>query len=157
MSIVVVSAGILVTTSGQGLFILALCWGIWCLRGIKTRDFKKLVGFLIVLIVLLSSYDFDRTIGRIITQDELNAIDARSGGYLMISQLDESQLLFGVGYGNYDEEYYYSSFAEIIFCLGYFGLALVVLMYLVAFFRGRTYQKILVLSSLFAPSTESEM
>ena len=151
-SAIVVTLGILCTTSGQGLFVLILCWGVWYLRSMKDLNYKQLIIGVLGLALILTYFDLSFTIDRIFTNDEMNAIDARSGGYEMIKKLPIENMIVGNGYGNYDETVYYSSFAEIIFCTGFTGLVLVIVMYLRAFHRGNLFQKMLVLSSFILMS-----
>ena len=47
-----VTLGILFTTSGQGLTVLAACWGIWFLRSAKKLNFKSIVIFLCALLII---------------------------------------------------------------------------------------------------------
>lgn len=145
---VVVTAGMLVTTSGQALLVIALCWGIWGAMQLKSKNFGGIVIVLICAFLLVKNIDVGYTISRITTDEELNALDARSTGYDMVKEMPPVKLLFGNGYGNYDETIYYSSFAEIIFCTGIIGLLLVLFFYLILFARGNFYQRVLVLASL---------
>ena len=144
--IAILSLGILVTTSGQGLIILAVCWGLWFLRNLKELKIGMIAFSIIFFIVVLSYFDVFATIERVIDNSgNLNAVDARSGGYDIIKATPKSDLIFGYGFGNYDETIYYSSFAEIIFCTGFVGLFLVLLLYFKAFVKGIRFQKILEL------------
>ncbi|MBO4570516.1 MAG: hypothetical protein J5699_01155 [Bacteroidales bacterium] len=144
----VLTIGILVSTSGQGLLVIALCWGIWGITQIKSRNIAGIIIAALCAVLFFKNFDMEYSLSRITTEDELNAVDARSGGYDMVKELSGTALLFGNGYGNYDETIYYSSFAEILFCTGIIGLALVILFYAILFIKGIRYQRVLVLASL---------
>lgn len=147
IKLLVVSVGIVVTTSGQGLAVLILCWLIWLLRQIKNLRLARCFFFAGIFLLIYYGFDFQYTIDRIFTTDELNAVDARAGGYEMIQSVSLENLITGHGFGNYDERIYFSSFAEIIFCTGYIGALLVLIMYIGFFVRGIFFQRMLVLSS----------
>lgn len=142
-----VSLGILITTSGQGLAVLSVCWGIWFMRQMKKFNMKAIVLFLILITFLIINFDLYRIVERVTTQDEFNAIDARSGGYDLIKTLSWKELILGFGFGNYDTSIYYSSLAEIIFCTGYVGLFFIFMMYFRAYKEGALFQKVLVIAS----------
>ncbi len=148
LSAMIITLGIVVSTSGQGLFIIAICWGIWGLRQMRSQRITGLLIILICSFLFLRSYDLNYTISRITTNEELNAVDARSGGYELVKELPGNSIVFGTGYGNYVESIYYSSFAEILFCTGIVGLLIVLLFYLSLFIKGSLFQKVLVISSL---------
>ena len=151
--VLVVSLGILVTTSGQGLAVLSICWAYWFLISLKKLNFGLITFAIILLIVILKHFEVYDTIERVIdSSSNFNAVDARSGGYDMIKALPVTSLIFGFGYGNYDETVYYSSFADIIFCTGYIGLIFVGWMYFRLFINGVRFQKMLVLMSLLLMS-----
>lgn len=142
------SLGMIITTSGQGLTVLAVCWGLWFLRSVRKFNLSSLFVFAVIFIFLLSHFDFNSTIDRVTTTDSMNAIDARKGGYLLFDTLPDVYKYFGTGYGNYDDSVYYSSFAEIMFCTGYIGLVLVLLLFLAPLRKGVLLQKVLALSSI---------
>ena len=144
----IVSIGILVSTSGQGLLVIALCWGLWIITRIRTMKFGGIIIVIICAFLFFHYYDIGYTVSRIITQDKFNAVDARSGGFEFVKGLDPEHLVFGNGYGNYVETIYFSSVAEIIFCTGLLGLLLIAIMYFSFFIQGKPYQKVLVLASI---------
>ena len=141
-----VSLGILFTTSGQGLTVLAACWGIWFLRTAKNLDFKKILIFVCAFVYLLYNFDFSSTINRVTTKEHMSAVEARQGGYFLFEQLSDAYKFFGTGFGNYDDHVYYSSFAEILFCTGYIGLFFVLLLFLSPLLKGQMFQKVLAVS-----------
>lgn len=143
---VFVTLGILITTSGQGLTVLAACWAFWLLRSAKKLNLKNIAILITAFILLLYNFDFSYTINRVTTTDELNAVEARQGGYLLFKTLPDTYKFFGAGFGNYDDHIYYSSFAEILFCTGYIGLFLVLLLFLRPLWKGYMFQKTLAIS-----------
>lgn len=147
-----ISLGMLFTTSGQGLTVLAACWGIWFLRSAKNLNFKSIMVFSALFIYLLYNFDFSFTINRVTTTDGMSAVEARQGGYLLFNQLSDIYKYFGTGFGNYDDTIYYSSFAEIMFCTGYVGLVLVLLMFINPIFKGMWFQKVLAVSCVLLMS-----
>lgn len=149
---IIITLGIICTTSGQGIVVLVLVWSLWLIISIFKRGNRRnlLVTplILVAVIYLYSSGVLDFTLARMgIASDSHNAIDARMGGYLAFDQLSSFTQLIGTGYGNYREDIYYTSFADIMFCTGYIGLFLVVIMYLQFFMKGHTFQKVLVVAS----------
>lgn len=151
---IVISISILCTTSGQGMIILFGLWIIWFFMAFRRINFKKIfIGvpiFVVVLISLSTNKTIQYTINRLVSDESggQNAVYARYGGYRAFNELSNLYKAFGTGYGNYNENVYYSSFADILFCTGIIGLALVLLMYFNLFRRGCLYQRILVIASL---------
>lgn len=149
---IIITIGGLCTTSGQGIIAIALAWSLWLVISvIKKGNRRNLLLsplILIVVIYLYTSGALDFTLERMgINSETHNALDARMGGYLAFDQLSAFTQIIGTGYGNYREDIYYTSFADIMFCTGYIGLILVVIMYLQFFIKGHTFQKVLVVSS----------
>lgn len=147
-----ISLGMLFTTSGQGLTVLAVCWGFWFIRSAKNLNIRSLLIFTILFVYLLYKFDFSSTINRVTTTENMNAVEARQRGYLLFDTLPSTYKLFGTGYGNYDDTVYYSSFAEIMFCTGYIGLVLVMLLFLGPLRKGSIFQKVLAVSCVLLMS-----
>ena len=101
---------------------------------------------------LLYNFDFSSTINRVTTTENMNAVEARQGGYLLFDTLSGTYKVFGTGYGNYNDSVYYSSFAEIMFCTGYIGLVLVMLLFLSPLRKGSIFQKVLAVSCVLLMS-----
>jgi hypothetical protein len=149
---VIITLGVVCTTSGQGAIVIMAAWGLWAVVSIFKKGVGKTIGYFPVLgiaaFVLFKSDSFQYTIGRLYTSgNEMSAIDARYTGYLALDFLSGSTKIFGTGYGNYIEKIYYPSFADIMFCTGVVGLVLVLIMYMIYFRKGCTFQKILVILS----------
>lgn len=143
-----VSLAILCTTSGQGLIVLVACWGTWIIKEAKSFNFGRLIIVLAIGAIALSQIDLSFTINRVTTDDGMNAVDARSEGYDLLKTIPVKELVFGKGFGNYDEDVFFSSFASIIFSTGIINMVLVAIMYLSFFFKGNSFAKMLVVCSL---------
>ena len=149
---VIITIGSLCTTSGQGIVAVTLVWSLWIVVSIFKKGYRKnlLISPIVIGVVLLLYFNgtFDFTLARIgIESDSMNAVDARVIGYTAFEQLSDLRKIVGTGYGNYREDIYYSSFADILFCTGYVGLILVLAMYIYLFIKGHTFQKILIVAS----------
>ena len=149
---IIITLGVVCTTSGQGAIVIAVVWTLWVVISVFKKGMAKNIKFFPILgiaaIYLYKSESVQYTIGRIDTNGSgMSAVDARYAGYVAFDLLSESSKIFGTGYGNYLEEIYYSSFADILFCTGCVGLALVLVMYMIFFYKGCTFQKILVVMS----------
>lgn len=147
---VFVSAGIILSTSGQGILAISIVWAIWILLQIingkfKAKQFLLLLGIAIVALVLYRSGILEFALGRLESAEEGSAIDARMSGYKSLDLLSPLQLLFGSGFGNYVVEnsfgldvFYqfvnYSSLAEFLFTLGIVG-TLAWLVFFISVFR----------------------
>ena len=147
-----ISLGMLFTTSGQGLTVLAVCWGFWFIRSAKNLNIRSFLISTILFVYLLYNFDFSSTINRVTTTENMNAVEARQGGYLLFDTLSGTYKVFGTGYGNYNDSVYYSSFAEIMFCTGYIGLVLVMLLFLGPLRKGSIFQKVLAVSCVLLMS-----
>ena len=148
---IIVSIGVICTTSGQGLLCLFTLWTIWLIYYVFSRkNAFIIIVFVLVMGMLFSNervlYGLDRIFA--LDSDELSAVDARYQGYTAFGNLSMIFKLFGTGFGNYDENIYYSSFADILFCTGIIGLVFVLALYTLCFVQGKLYQKVLVFTSI---------
>lgn len=147
----IITFGVICTTSGQGVIALAVIWALWLLKELFRGHFGKI--FIIVSIVagviwLTSGSILEFTFGRITETEGLSAVEAREIGYKTLKDLDTFHMFFGNGYGNYIESIYYSSIADILFCTGYVGLVLVGIFYISIFFRKSLCQKVMVIATV---------
>lgn len=104
---VLLSIGILMTTSLWGVVILALIWGVWV---IKVADIKRYFLILVVLIPLvlyfvINSSVFSSTMSRINMSgfDSIYNSQSFSGrflGYDALDGMNTFEKLFGLGFGN---------------------------------------------------------
>lgn len=148
---VIISLGLLCTTSGQGIVALIAVWILWMVFGLFKADLNRILWIIPIIVVFVwisSTNIIEYSLNRVFNSgDSMSAIDARSGGYDEYSKLSDVRKIFGVGFGNYNEEIYYSSFADILCSTGIVGLLLVVTFYLRRLIKGAEFQKILVILS----------
>lgn len=160
-----VSVGIVLSTSGQGIACIALVWAIWFIsrifkQGITLREALLVGAAIIAVVVLYSTGILEFALGRADDTSEGSAVSARASGYVTFTLLSRLQRLFGSGFGNYVVEniydldiYYkvanYSSIAEFIFTLGIFGTAIWVFFFLFIYRKGPACSKVLILALLF--------
>lgn len=150
----IISVGVLCTTSGQGVLCVFALWMIWLFYYLITNKIQKglivAIVFIIAAFVILSNERVAYTLERIFISENggSNAIDARYEGYEAFARLPMLFKIIGMGYGNYSEKIYYSSFADILFCTGILGCTLVLILYGVCFAKGTTYQKMIVIATL---------
>ena len=139
-----ITGGILLTTSGQGLVIVSLCWFIWIILQVKTIKLENIILIIISFIILTKTIDLSYTINRVFSSDDFNAVEARSGGYRLVSEMPIAQLILGNGFGNYPEDTYFTSYADILYCTGIIGLLCVLLLFFSLFLRGSVFQKVFI-------------
>ena len=149
---IIITLGVVCTTSGQGAVVIAVGWLLWVIMSVFKKGKTKNIGFFPILglatVFIYKSESFQYTIGRMDSSgSSMSAIDARNVGYLAFDILSDKNKLFGTGYGNYIEALYYPSFADVLFCTGIIGFVLVLIMYMWFFYKGCTFQKILVILS----------
>lgn len=148
---IIITLGLIATTSGQGIAILGIVWLIWIFLKLRSRSINGFISAIPIvvagIIALTSSTIVQYTIDRIFTNSGMSAIDARSTGYVSLSLLNEIQRIFGVGYGNYLETVYYTSLADILFCLGYVGLIINIVLFSKLYIKGCVFQRVLVIAT----------
>lgn len=152
------TGGILLSTSGQGLMVVIISWGSWFVWGIFRKQISRkqmirgvliAAGSLAAIRLLSRSRMVSNTVGRIFVDNSssMSAVDARSGGYEMFLQLSPIRKLTGVGFGNMPDSVYFSSVADILFTLGIIGFLLVLILYLNLFKKGQVCQRMLCVVS----------
>ena len=140
--------GILFSTSGQGIVYALIIWLIWLLPRRESSDLKQVLArlfFLAIGIWLLYSF-FNSATGTFILERILgnkhqgNAIEGRSLPYLNLinGNIPFGVKLFGYGYGNVNLGIFYSSWAFNIWCLGIIGTIYCMVIYLFYFKRSRS-------------------
>ena len=146
---ILISIGMILTTSGLGIALVGLIWGIKYLIDVSTLKRRKVVNALIIAvclgIVFCVLYHtvgfFSNAINRILVQDDNNAVTGRMGSVLFLDQLSGVEKLFGTGYKNLpwstarNVTYYMTSIVEIQYCQGVVGLAIFISMLLLTLFR----------------------
>ena len=146
---IIITIGVLATTSGQGIVVLGCLWLLFIFNLlISKKNNNKTFKIIIVItgVLTISTWSVVAySIGRIFNTSGMSAVDARIVGYATLSQLNTMQKIFGSGFGNYIETIYYSSYADILFCLGYVGLALNCIYFGTLFKNGMLFQRALVI------------
>lgn len=149
---VIITSGVLATTSGLGILMVAIAWLIWCYFRLISRNTKKMISIIPIILgaILILNYSglVKFGISRVISTSSLSAVEARTTGYNAISKLSFIQKIFGNGFGNYNESLYYTSFADILFCTGIIGIVAVAVFYIKHFIRGNRFQRCLVILSI---------
>lgn len=156
------SAGIILSTSGQGILAIAIVWVLWLVIRIKDRKFKAKEIFLflsiaVIAIVLYSVGILEYALDRVGNSNEGGAIDTRMSGYETLKLLSPLQLIFGAGFGNYVVEnsfnlnvFYdfvnYSTIAEFLFTQGIVGTLLWFVFFIGVFRKGSACSKVLLIA-----------
>ena len=157
-----VSAAIILSTSGQGILCTAAVWALWLFLRIKRGEFKTkdivlLVGIAIIAFVLYKFGVLKFALDRAGNTEEGGAMDARSSGYDSLVLLSPLQRVFGAGFGNYVVEntygldliyefVNYSTVSEFLFTLGVCGVAIWLVFFGGVFFRGNLCTRTLIIA-----------
>lgn len=165
MDALLVSVAIVLSTSGQGIFTIAILWAFWLInrifrKGISTRDALLISGAVLGVVILYASGILEYALGRADNMGEGSAINARSSGYVALSLLSPLQTIFGAGFGNYVVENVfdlsvifqfvnYSTLAEFLFCFGILGTLIWLVFFIYLFKKGNGCAKIIICILLF--------
>ncbi len=90
----------LLTTSGQGVFYLAVIFGMYGFFGIKNKGITIIFFVLLLIIALLAYNSVDAVraaVDRLLFAED--ALEARVGTYKYIGEMEGLHFLFGYGYG----------------------------------------------------------
>ncbi len=146
---ILISIGMILTTSGLGIALVGLIWGIKYLIDISTLERRKIVNALIIAvclgIIFVVLYNtvgfFANAVNRVLIQDDNNAVAGRIGSVLFLDRLSGVEKIFGTGYKNLpwstarNVTYYMTSIVEIQYCQGVVGLVVFIGMLLLTLFR----------------------
>lgn len=144
--VVICTIGILISTSSQGYFLLAVVGSMFLftrIKHIKSRIIKQLMYLvvcvypIVILIVLqlpVVQSTLDRSFSGGIT-DGNSAIGARLGGLLSYFNLPFINKLIGTGFGNVPDSVWLSSAAYWLYGSGFFVFAIYLYFLLRSFFR----------------------
>ena len=127
--IIIFTAGMLLSTSAQGMLYLAVVYVAYFIRGTKRKSL--IVVFMaiaiIAVVVMYSEVSVIKTaIDRIFNE---NAVGARFGSYSYLQTMEGIHLVLGYGYGVVPEDEFLAGAAYIIYGCGMFGFAFVCLMF----------------------------
>lgn len=152
-----ITAGIISSTSGQGIFLVFIVWIIWIVNYIiKTNSYKKLIkstllftSFPIILFLLNNISVINYAISRLQSISETSAIYARLYGFInVINNLDGYTFFIGKGFGSYIG-FWLSSGSYILYGTGFIGFLLTLYFFVRLFFKSNKTAKILTLCYLF--------
>lgn len=149
----VISAAILASTSGTGLFSTAIVWFLWIVAGLTGQEGKKLPLYYLFMYILvvaavviaLNTDVVQSAIFRITSSDLMDvntAAGARFRGYLQYFQLDYWSLIFGTGYGNIPEDMplviWFSGASYMLYGTGIIGFLVCIIMFVWLFFKSKS-------------------
>lgn len=157
--------GIVLSTSGQGLLISATLWVVYIgslsfiSRGPKGLVSMGAVTLLLIALLprVMTSTVVQNTVSRFSAGADSAAVSGRSQGFeLVLSQESVIRGLLGVGWGNTPEGIWFSSIAYVAYTLGILGLLLVLALFVRQFLHAReSYSRALCLVCLLlAASSE---
>lgn len=137
---VIITAGILASTSGMGIITIVIIWALWIFHRL-IRSYAKTMesrALFIIFIFLISGIFFLQTgyahsiLNRLFTSDvnTYSATDARTGVYREILNEEIFDLVLGNGYGNVESNFYYPSWAFNLWCLGLIGTTIILCIYI---------------------------
>lgn len=142
-----ISLGVLLTTSGMGIALVAACWGgYFVLETVKNnpqRFLKGLAGIAALAIIGLILFYKVETIRELIlrifglsSRTSYSAIGGRTDmGRLMVSLLSPKERFFGTGAIPNDGDIYYTGMYRIILSYGLVGFILYELVHVTAFLQ----------------------
>jgi hypothetical protein len=137
--------GIILSTSGQGLVITAFIWLFFTMQLLVTVQLskkKRIMGFFIPYIsiaaipLLLKTEIVKNNLSRFLNSSSKTAVTARSEGYfLYFMETNPVYKIFGSGYGNTPDGFWFSGIAYFLYCTGLIGIILLIV------FLGNQYIK----------------
>lgn len=119
---VLLTAGIPMSTAGQGILYLIIAYMIFGLKGIKKKSWAILFIFFAVVVALICYNKievFQYAVDRLLFNS--NASYARLGTYRYVFNLDGLPMLFGYGYGTTPNNEYLAGAAYVWYGCGIIG------------------------------------
>lgn len=163
---IIISAGIVLTTSGLGILSVAFIWAVFLYinsEGISRKRMNRMIiGTLffvfVVCILFFVSESFRSAVMRIVVSSNGydSGIQGRTRNIVLINRLSLQELIFGMGYkniptyGNLNTQYYLTGIFELIYCQGIIGTSLFVICYIYMMFKACKAKQNLPLHILFA-------
>lgn len=134
----VVTLGMLMSTSGMGIVLVFGMWGWWCWGKLEHRSVASrlmlgagvLLGALVLFLVLYQIPFFEKVFSRFIgtPEGEYNAIHGRTFGWnLLFAGKSIGELLWGFGAESLPE-YYLTGFMTLLYIYGWVGVGLLLFM-----------------------------
>lgn len=133
----VITLGIFVSTSGQGIVLSLMIWGIWLLKQFRyiSRHMQTVKVLMLLFVFALIYYMLFtpsgmEIIGRWMPKPgQVSAVETRSEGFRALKEMPGVAWILGNGYGNIPGGYF-SSWAFNFWCFGIIGTSVIVLIYL---------------------------
>lgn len=151
---ILISIGIILSTSIQGIIITAILWLIWIpVIYSRNRNKKGIMTVYILLVCLpvlmyymLGTDVVQNTLSRITEgkSQDMSAYNARFGGVTAINSLKGIFFLIGKGFGQVPEELWMNSAAYVWYGTGIIGIALTFYLLIKCFIVSKTYAAKLV-------------
>lgn len=149
-----ITAGLFLSTSGQGILLSVLLWFIWFLntmfkfsRAVSRGSFLLIIVVLFALCVIpyLSNLSIiEKSVYRVWDFEKGEPGPALTGRLFTYSYFKELPLLhkfIGVGFGNVPSGVYLNGISYILYTTGVIGLLIVVFVLLDAFIHTRNFQR----------------
>lgn len=158
----IISVGIILSTSIQGIVFTAFLWTIWGVTiYLRSKNIKGLLLLLSAIVIIpLIAYSIYNTsviqnsLSRILSSDSniMNntAVDARFGGFSAINNLDGIFEYIGLGFGQVPNDLWMSSAAYVWYGTGLVGLMLTVFLFIACFFASKDFAAKLICLMYFA-------
>ena len=144
----VLSLGMILTTSGMGIFLVVVSWLSYVVFN-KKKTIKASTLFLIVISIIFvfvfitKSNILDKAIARIYsTQTGLHS--SRFDESIYFSDLNILNKIFGVGYGREPEKVYFTNIVCFLIRIGYFGIVFFSSWFLILFKKSDLFGKIFI-------------
>lgn len=139
------TSGVILSTSGQGLVITAFIWIFFTIQLLVTAQLsrkKRILGLFIpgislaAIPLLLKTEMVKNNLSRFLNSGTNTAVSARSEGYLAyFMETNPFYKIFGSGYGNTPEGFWFSGIAHFLYSTGLVGITLLIV------FLGNQYIK----------------
>ena len=142
---IIISAGLMLTTSGLGIVSVILIWGMYLYINVEGIDRKRMnrmvlgtllfVGIFIILFSFSASFQFAVMRMFIGSNGYHSAIQGRTTNIGLIALLSSKELIYGMDYanvptyGDMDTQYYLTGIFELIYCQGILGASLFIICY----------------------------
>lgn len=152
VEILLISASIILSGSGQGLILLGVSFTLWYLSRTTLAKKISMLRIICALAVPVALYFVARFVFSLeVVQNNLERIvgdngiisgyatQARMVGYRYLNELKGIFWLIGKGYGNVPRNIYFPSVAYTIYSSGAVGIGMVALLMLWLFFRCKSY------------------
>ena len=154
---IIISIGLVCTTSGMGFILTFAVWGWWFLtyrnrvkKGISVKNVLILVLLVSVILIIMMKIPFFSQIISRFTNDGTSDYNAVNGRLIFWSKIIENQSINSLfwGYGDIalDEDIYYTGFMKILYAYGIIGTAFFYLFWLYLLIKVNTFARTFVIS-----------